>query len=190
MEAPVHLKAGDGVVYANMILHWASNYSAKMRRCIHLGDRGFGSQLFYPNGFVDHENITRYLAPEKRARYARLLELYREENDLIETTLRTLITGDESGFRQGLARLHPGPEGRFTCLIQLGKIAGRMQQGTEERQRPRFTSAEYGLCASALHPWTRRCWQRAKTTCPASSSAARCPTGSTSCPPTSMSIPL
>ena len=75
----MHLKAGDGVVYANMILHWASNYSAKMRRCIHLGDRGFGSQLFYPNGFVDHENITCYLAPEKRARYARLLELYRGE---------------------------------------------------------------------------------------------------------------
>ena len=146
-SVPVHLKAGDGVVYANMILHWASNYSAKLRRCIHLGYRGFGSQLFYPNGFVDHENITRYLTSEKRAMYARLLELYREENDLIETTLRTLITGDESGFRQGLARLHPGPEGRFTCLIQLGKIVGRMQQDTEERHRPRCTSAEVqALC--------------------------------------------
>ena len=141
-SVPVHLKAGDGVVYANMILHWGSNYSAKLRRCIHLGYRGFGSQLFYHNGFGDHENITRYLSSEKRTMYARLLELYREENDLIETTLRAVIEGDESGFRQGLARLHPGPEGRFTCLILLGKIVGRMQQDTEERYRPRFTSAE------------------------------------------------
>ena len=39
---PVELKAGDGIVYIHMMLHWGSNYSAKLRRTVHLGYRSFG----------------------------------------------------------------------------------------------------------------------------------------------------
>ena len=34
---PVELKAGDGVVYVNYLLHWGSNYSTRIRRTIHGG---------------------------------------------------------------------------------------------------------------------------------------------------------
>ena len=33
----VDLKAGDGVAYDTMLLHWGSNYSARHRRVIHIG---------------------------------------------------------------------------------------------------------------------------------------------------------
>ena len=33
----VDLKAGDGVIYINFILHWGSDYSSKMRRTLHGG---------------------------------------------------------------------------------------------------------------------------------------------------------
>ena len=45
----VRLKAGDGVMYINTILHWPSNYSTKLRRIIHLRYTSFGGQL-YPYG--------------------------------------------------------------------------------------------------------------------------------------------
>ena len=34
---PVPLNAGDGVVYTNLIWHWGSNYSTRLRRTIHGG---------------------------------------------------------------------------------------------------------------------------------------------------------
>ena len=34
---PVDLKAGDGVVYNNCMLHWGSNYAPKLRRTLHGG---------------------------------------------------------------------------------------------------------------------------------------------------------
>ena len=42
----VELQAGDGVMYINTNLHWPSNYTTKLRRCIHLGYRAFTGQLF------------------------------------------------------------------------------------------------------------------------------------------------
>eukprot|EP01050_Picozoa_sp_SAG11_P024325 SAG11_NODE_5144_length_1651_cov_1.095361_3_plen_204_part_00 len=41
---PVHLRAGDGVVYLNCILHWGSDYSARVkRRTLHFGYRAFNN---------------------------------------------------------------------------------------------------------------------------------------------------
>ena len=44
----VKLRAGQGVCYTNMIFHWGSNYSSKLRRCIHLGMRAFGGPIGFP----------------------------------------------------------------------------------------------------------------------------------------------
>jgi ectoine hydroxylase-related dioxygenase (phytanoyl-CoA dioxygenase family) len=41
----VKLKAGQGVVYTNTIFHWGSNYSPRLRRCVHLGFRAFGGKV-------------------------------------------------------------------------------------------------------------------------------------------------
>ena len=40
----VELKAGDAVVYTNILLHWGSIYTAKLRRTVHFSYRAFGGQ--------------------------------------------------------------------------------------------------------------------------------------------------
>ena len=148
-SVPVDLKAGDGVVYANMLLHWGSNYSTQLRRCIHMGYRGFDARSFYHNGFVCDANITRHLSPERRAVYERLIDLYERECNTVEAVFHAIIHRDEAGFRQGLAQLHPAATGRLTCLILLSKIAQRMQRDQEAEYRPRFSPEE-----------TQTLWQR------------------------------
>ena len=60
----VRLKAGDGVVYSNLILHWPSDYSTKLRRTIHLGYRSFGGALYpYDTHFYWDLGFTKHLSP-------------------------------------------------------------------------------------------------------------------------------
>jgi hypothetical protein len=41
----VRLKAGQGVCYPNLLFHWGSDYSPKLRRCIHIGHRAYGGPI-------------------------------------------------------------------------------------------------------------------------------------------------
>ena len=141
---PVELTAGDSVVYSNMLLHWGSNYSTKHRRCIHIGTRGFGARRFFYD-FCSGDNVSPHLSPAKRAEHERARQLYREEQECVESTFRAIIDRDEPAFRQGLAQLHPPENGRLSCLIQLDIIVRHMQ----ERPDPRFSPEE-----------TARLWQR------------------------------
>ena len=127
---PVELKAGDGVVYSTMILHWGSNYSTRRRRCIHIGTRSFGGPRCYPDGFCIHENF-RYLSSEKAMTYDRLRSLHIEERETKRSTLQAIVDKDAKGFSQGLARLHPAESGRLTCLIDL---CGEVRGGTAKRR--------------------------------------------------------
>jgi ectoine hydroxylase-related dioxygenase (phytanoyl-CoA dioxygenase family) len=44
---PVDLKAGDGVVYTNLLLHWGSFYTPRrLRRTFHFGYRSFGGPMW------------------------------------------------------------------------------------------------------------------------------------------------
>ena len=128
-SVPVDLKTGDGVVYANMILHWGSDYSTRPRRCIHIGTRGISGSRYYQDGFCTHENF-RYLSREKQAEHARLSDLYAEECNVKRTTLQAVIDKDADTFSKGLARLHPAESGRLTCLIDLcGAVRSAMEKG-------------------------------------------------------------
>ena len=121
---PVDLKAGDAVVYLTPILHWGSNYSTRLRRTMQFAYRGFfnGSltaalHLHWmpdlPDRLPDHLAI----------RFRRFLELRDAEFDTIERMFRAMINRDESGFLEGLERLHAGAVGRMSCVLQLSKIA-------------------------------------------------------------------
>ena len=44
---PVDLKAGDGVIYNNCMLHWGSNYAPKLRRTLHGGHAVAGPSAGY-----------------------------------------------------------------------------------------------------------------------------------------------
>ena len=129
---PVKLEAGDGVMYINTILHWPSNYSTKLRRVIHLGYRSFGGGLYpYIRGFYWEPSFVKHLSAEARATFKRYTELAAREIDQIEAYMRAMLDQDQDGFREALARLHPGETGRMVCVVLLSKVAARI--GTLKR---------------------------------------------------------
>ena len=81
---PVNLKAGDGVVYTNLIMHWGSYYSPRLRRTIHLGHRSFGGTIFlYVHSFHYDEELPliRYLSRKAASQFADFVALFRKESD-------------------------------------------------------------------------------------------------------------
>ena len=138
----VALKAGDGVVYTNRLLHWGSNYSSKLRRCIHLGYRALGSQSNYHQGYQRDFPAAEQLSTPQRAYLARLALLYDRECDATEAVLRAILDRDEASFHEGMAKLHPGKTGRFSALIHLCKRAGAIRHGKDPEYGRRFTQDE------------------------------------------------
>ena len=121
---PVALKAGDAVAYSNMILHWGSNYTAKLRRTLHLGYRCFGSRIFpYYGGHGWDLEFADQLSAESRQQFERFHGCFVAEWDLIGRIFRAMIDRDENGFRENLAELHPGETGRMVTLALLSKAA-------------------------------------------------------------------
>ena len=131
-SAPVELKAGDGVVYTNTILHWGSNYSAKKRRTVHLGYRSYGGQLYpYVPQLERSGGYEQFLAPEFQAIAAHHRALYATDCDRLEAVLRAAIAGDKEGFLAGIEVLHPGAEGRIVCAVLVSKLAYKISKGPQ-----------------------------------------------------------
>ena len=77
---PVELRAGDGVIYSNFLIHWGSDYTTKLRRTLHGGHAIFGH---YPElGFTES------LAPWARERFAGWDRRSARMQDLTAATLR------------------------------------------------------------------------------------------------------
>ena len=124
----VRLKAGDGVVYSNLILHWPSDYSTKLRRTIHLGYRSFGGALYpYDTHFYWDLGFTKHLSPASRAQFERFAWLGAQEHDRIETLFRAMLAKDAVTFRETLAQLHPGETGRLVAVVLLSKKAAQIR---------------------------------------------------------------
>ena len=162
----VKLKAGDGVVYTNTILHWGSNYSPKLRRTVHIGYRSLGGQLFpYVPGLHRGGDATPHLGAKYQEMIRQHRELYMEECDRVEAVYRAMMARDETGFRNGIAALHPGEKGRIVTVIILSKVAYKLRFGdhpdrpgycgdwTQEPELgPRFSTEERALL------WERFAW--------------------------------
>ena len=170
---PVELEAGDGVAYSNMILHWGSNYTARLRRTLHLGYRCFGSRTFpyYAGHGWDLEFADR-LSPESRRQFEFFEECCAAECDLICGIFRAMIDRNARAFRGGLARLHPGEQGRMVALTLLSKAARALpvfhDPGVSENERRASAGAFY---VNLMEPIRARftadeagqLWQRFKT---------------------------
>ena len=122
----VHLNAGDGAVYTNLILHQGSEYGTKMRRTLHGGFRSIGAPI-YPYSHQSSWNLdmrfTQYLSPATRSTFERWAQLLDKERDGIESVFRAIINKDKDTFLKGLAILHPGEKHRLVCLILISKLA-------------------------------------------------------------------
>ena len=143
----VRLKAGDGVIYINTILHWPSNYSTRLRRIIHLRYTSFGGQSYpYGSRFLWEPGFVKHLSAEGQAGFHRFLELAECEDDRIEAFYRAILDRDPQAFRQALALLHPGDTGQMVCVILLSKLARRMGA----LKRPELTNLPERERASAV----------------------------------------
>ena len=128
----VKLKAGDGVMYINTILHWPSNYTTKLRRVIHLAYRSFGGQLYpYESRFYWEPSFVKHLSAEAQTTFQRFTELAARQDDRIESFFRAMLEKDVDGFREALAVLHPGATERMVGVVLLSKLARKI--GTLKR---------------------------------------------------------
>ena len=138
----VKLKAGDGVVYPNIIMHWGSIYGSKLRRTIHLGYRTFGGPIL-PHVHFHHWDhslaFTERLPAHLRSSFAHYAELHEREIEQIESVLRAIIAKDRNAFLAGLAELHPGHEGKIVCVMLLFRLADKIQK----LKRPEVASLPY-----------------------------------------------
>ena len=125
---PVHLKAGDAIVYSHLILHWG-NYGAKLRRTMMQGYRSFGGGAFSNEPFRPWslEKI-RHLAPWAQQRFETLDEVFNQEVESLVSFFRSMIDKDADAFRTVLSRLHCGQKGRMTTIVILSKFAERIRK--------------------------------------------------------------
>lgn len=127
---PVELKAGDGVVYTNFLLHWGSNYSPRLRRTIHVGYQSSGGPLFRYFHLWWNPDFTTRLPSAMRAMFDRWTGCLIQERAQIERIFRAMLARDAAAFRAGLAGLHPGEQGRMVCVVQLCKLAKKLHEVT------------------------------------------------------------
>jgi ectoine hydroxylase-related dioxygenase (phytanoyl-CoA dioxygenase family) len=143
---PVDLRAGDAVIYVNYILHWGSNYSAKLRRTIHGGHSLF-TQHDHQAPFLPH------LDQRSRDLFARWSVRAERLKNLTECALRSAIHRDRQGYSAALDGLHPGvgEAGRLNLSCYLSKLVwqARLVTGQDQSVPPILHSL-----ATATHPIT------------------------------------
>ena len=139
---PVALEAGDAVAYTNTILHWGSNYSAKLRRTIHFGHRAFGGDMYpYVPHYYWDPGLLELVSPQAQVHLRRFLELQEREINTVVSLFQALVNRDVSQFHKALASLHPGEKHRLVCLIQLSKLSYLL----------RFRPNDYGFDLQQAH---------------------------------------
>ena len=143
---PIELRAGDGIVYLTPILHWGSNYSAKLRRTIQFAYRAFNNGSL-TGAYVVHwpSDIADRLPEHLAARFRHFGELLATEHDTMERMFRAMIARDVETFLEGLAELHSGAVGKMSCVVQLSKVAKGSVLRTRGPVGSRFTQEEADL---------------------------------------------
>ena len=129
-EITVDLKAGDGLVYINGILHSATPNGDEKRRTLHFGYQSFGTKgfvhFFLPAtmgvDFVEH------LSPEAAERCHHFESLHAKRHNDLAFTLRAILEKDAPAFKEGLSRIHRSEHARLTTLVVLSKIAYIIRQ--------------------------------------------------------------
>ena len=120
---PVELKAGDGVVYVNHMLHSGSNYGTTLRRTIHLGYQSFGGNMLRYFHLWWDPSIIDKLPKSISKPFKQWMRAKEHQHDLIESAYRGMLDRDVSKFTASLKALHSAEPWRMACLVLLCKIA-------------------------------------------------------------------
>ena len=133
---PVELKAGDGVVYVNHMLHSGANYGTTLRRTIHIGYQSFGGamlryfHLWWKPGFADA------LPDAVREPFQRWEKAIARQHDLVESAYRGMLDRDAARFNAALDALHSGEQWKMACLVLLCKIVKIIRAEAHRRRAP------------------------------------------------------
>jgi ectoine hydroxylase-related dioxygenase (phytanoyl-CoA dioxygenase family) len=162
------LKAGDGVVYILPILHWGSNYTPLLRRCIHGGFSTFSQ--YEDLSFLNH------LSDNTQAAFSRWDLRSEEMKEHTESALRAFMAGNKDGYFTALERLHPGrgDRGRALSTVFLSKTSKRIhslkqpefhtlpeqEQGWAERPHPGTLQWGRAFAARFSTAEAQRLWER------------------------------
>lgn len=141
------LRGGDGVVYVTPILHWGSNYSAKLRRTVHGG--------FSPFALREDDPFVAHLAPAAQDVFRGWQRACAVNKDRTEAALRAALAGDAAAYDRALAALRPGvaEKGKLLMTVFLTKAALFIRL----RKRPELRSTvpeRVAAAAGAHHPIT------------------------------------
>ena len=123
------LKAGDGIAYCNLLMHWGSWYSSKMRRTIHLSHRAFANRMYTFSHHVywdQDQSFMQYLSAESRSHYEQALQWYAEERNVIGGIFRGIVDNDPALFQDKLAQLHRGEKHRMTAVVLMARLADKV----------------------------------------------------------------
>lgn len=163
-----NLKAGDGVVYILPILHWGSNYTTRLRRCIH---GGFSM-------FTQYEDLSflKHLSNSTRAAFSRWDLRSDEMKNHTEGALRAFMAGNREAYFAALEELHPGrgDRGRALSTVFLSKSSKRIhslkqpgfhtlpeqEQGWAERPHPGTLQWGRDFAARFSTAEAQRLWER------------------------------
>jgi hypothetical protein len=126
---PIELKAGDGVVYSNICLHWGSQYNrVPTRRTLHLSYRalGLGKQQLLSKSHsgpgVETAEFAARVPSDCRDHFLTLATELAAERASMNALFRAAIARDGAAFTRELALLHPGEEHRMVAVVLLSKI--------------------------------------------------------------------
>ena len=195
---PVELKAGDGVVYVNHMLHSGANYGTTLRRTIHIGYQSFGGamlryfHLWWVPGFADA------LPDTVREPFRRWEKAIARQHDLIESAYRGMLDRDADRFNAALNALHSGGQWKMSCVVLLCKIAKTVRADAPTGNAlPRTSTSTTTSSAASPTPSSTPCGTASAHSTPGSRASSRRPapatpggsppTTHTKCPPTTTS---
>lgn len=141
------LRGGDGVVYITPILHWGSDYSARLRRTVHGG--------FSPFAMREDDRFVPCLKPAAQEIFRGWQRACAVRRDRTEAALRAALAGDAAAYDRALAALRPGAgeKGKLLLTVFLTKAALFIRL----RKRPELRSTvpeRIAASADAHHPIT------------------------------------
>lgn len=141
------LRGGDGVVYITPILHWGSNYSARLRRTVHGG--------FSPFAMREDDRFVPHLKPAAQQVFRGWQRACAVKRDRTEAALRAALAGDAAAYDRALAALRPGAGERGKLLLTVFLTKAALFIRLRKRPELRSTVPErIAVSADAHHPIT------------------------------------
>jgi len=133
----VDLKAGDGVIYINNILHAAADSESAKRRTLHLGYSGFGGRgfaHFYPTMAMCTDFLDR-VSTEFAELCHQFDSLHERRREDVSRVLRTILDRDTTAFTTAFERIHASQHCRMLTTIVLSKTVYLMRKykGSDEK---------------------------------------------------------